>query len=868
MTTPMPPNRFKFVEEIFQKAADAPPSDRARVVDELCGGDPGLRTEVMDLLAELGADVRGMVAEASGLLEPGVEAGAPVPERVGPFTIIGLLGEGGMGRVYEAEQESPRRRVAVKVVRPGAISLQSMRRFRFEAEVLGSLKHPGIAQVFQSGSVTDEHGVGRPYFAMELVRGPSLTGYARSQSLSIRRRLELLAMTCDAVQHAHQRGIIHRDLKPGNILVEEGEAAAAQPKILDFGIARVTGGELPAGGASMQTGAGQIVGTLAYMAPEALAGDSARVDTRTDIYALGVIGYELLGGVPPIDLDGKSIAEAARLIADVEPRRLGAIDRALRGDLETIIARAMDKDAARRYPSAGELAADLRRHLANQAITARPASAMYQLAKFSRRHRGLVAGLIMATTAIAVGSGVAVWQAVNATRQRDAARLAQSRAEGLRNFLVKDVFGQMSAARLGPNALARDLLVKSVEQMDARFASDKDMLIQSENMFTELARFIGDFDMAMRHADRAVALSREHLGPESPDTVRSEIVRLSLRSEVGDLATLEAEAPALAERVERRFGPSDPLAMNARLLTGVMRLMQNRNLEASEELTTLVARYQHSSQAQSHDHFVAMNMLLASYRAQRRLEEALAISTQAMAMCESDSPLDRRECLAAMHAHGQLLMMLGRYEEAEPILRRVYEDSRKTLAPDDEDTGQAASILGLVLVYMARYQEAEPLLREGIRIINRRLGEDHWESMLSRWKMHLLFTRSGDKARLEEWLKGEIALMDRVKGNAGDPMCVEVRRLYCRMLLEQSRLDEAEALLGEVQPVVDAWGPDNNPVYRAAVEVMRGVLLSRRGRTAEAKRVLEPALQVIKANPQFLFQDVAPLGESELAKLK
>jgi serine/threonine protein kinase/WD40 repeat protein len=436
------------VEELFHEAAALSGEARAGFLSERCRGDAALRAEVEALLAEPGTEVDRAAADAMNLMDEG----EGLPSAIGPFKIVGLIGEGGMGRVYEAEQDEPRRRVALKMIRPGLLSRAALRRFRHEADVLASLRHPGIAQILQAGSVAAWDGTPQPYIAMELVKGAVLTEHARKHRLSARERMELLARVCDAVQHAHQRGVIHRDLKPGNVLVEEAEGerreakvasgvatppsrsstistdGAACPKILDFGIARLTGQEDDATrpGATVVTQTGQIVGTLAYMSPEQVEGDSGLLDTRSDVYALGVIGYELLGGKLPLDVVSKSMAAAMAMIREQEPVRLGTIDASLRGDVETIIAKAMEKDRERRYGSAGELGADIRRWLNDEPIAARPASSLYQLRKFARRNRPLVWGAAAVVAALAVGATVAT---VSAVRESHAKRLAEAAAQ-------------------------------------------------------------------------------------------------------------------------------------------------------------------------------------------------------------------------------------------------------------------------------------------------------------------------------------------------------------------------------------------------------------------------------------------------------
>ena len=287
-----------------------------------------------------------------------------VPERIGSYRILGIIGEGAMGVVYEAEQDRPHRRVALKVIRPGFASTARLRRFEHEAEVLGRLQHPGIAQIYHAGIAETGSGI-QPYFAMELVRGRPLNDYVAGRQLPLKERLTLFTEICDAVEHAHEKGVIHRDLKPANIVVE----ASGRPKVLDFGLARAIDADVRS---TMHTGAGEMVGTVAYMSPEQVAGDTDQLDARSDIYALGVIAYELLSDRSPYDLHRKPLAEMARIIREDEPARLSSVTRRLPGDVETIVAKALEKDKARRYGSAAEMAEDVRRFLRDEPIVARP----------------------------------------------------------------------------------------------------------------------------------------------------------------------------------------------------------------------------------------------------------------------------------------------------------------------------------------------------------------------------------------------------------------------------------------------------------------------------------------------------------------
>ena len=303
-----------------------------------------------------------------------------LPSTIGHYRIRALIGEGGMGAVYEVEQENPHRTVALKVVRSALAAPELLRRFAQESQALGRLQHPGIGRIYEAGTAETDLGP-QPYFAMEFIHGRSLLEYARQHELNTRQRVELMVKVCEAMDHAHQRGIIHRDLKPGNILVDE----TGQPKILDFGVARVTDSETAGG----QTILGEVVGTLSYMSPEQVLGDPQQLDARSDLYSLGVLLYELLAGKLPYEV-GTQLLEGARVIREQDPAPLTQLGRADRADLETITNKALAKERAQRYASVAELEKDLGRFLRSEPILARPPSALYHARKFIRRNRILV----------------------------------------------------------------------------------------------------------------------------------------------------------------------------------------------------------------------------------------------------------------------------------------------------------------------------------------------------------------------------------------------------------------------------------------------------------------------------------------------
>ncbi len=415
--------RYARVQQVFEAAWSVAAGERAHFLETACGRDTELAREVAELLgaatARGGAMGEEALAGARLELDRTIDSlGHSRPERIGKYRVLGLLGQGGMGVVYEAEQDAPRRRVALKVVPMAFASEARLKRFRREAETLGRLRHPGIAEVYEAGTC-DLEGVERPFFAMEYVRGMKLLHDAEARRLDTPSRLRLVASLCDAVQHAHERGVVHRDLKPANVMVD-GEGRI---KVLDFGIAHSHGQD--EGLSTLVTGEGEILGTLGFMAPEQLEGRAGEIGPWSDVYAIGVIAYQLLAGVLPIETSGLALSAAARAVQARDPEPLGRRDPRLAGDVETIVDTCLRKEPRARYASAAAVAADLRRHLADLPISARALSRAERATKFYRRNRVLVRGVAATFLALLFGALATLFfglrSAANA-RTADAAR--------------------------------------------------------------------------------------------------------------------------------------------------------------------------------------------------------------------------------------------------------------------------------------------------------------------------------------------------------------------------------------------------------------------------------------------------------------
>ncbi|MFO0836422.1 MAG: protein kinase [Phycisphaerales bacterium] len=554
----MTPERWRQVEAVFNEALDRPLDEHEPFLITRCGQDLELLAEVKSLLAQA-ADATEFLEEPAVKVKDALSAAedahdrpleSMVGESVGRYRVVRLIASGGMGVVYEAQQEHPRRTVALKLIRPGLASNSVVRRFEQEAQVLAILQHPGIAQVYEAGVAETRFGR-QPFFAMEYVAGEALTAHARRHGLSTRAKLELIARVCDALQHAHHKGVIHRDLKPSNILVVEDDASTAggtrggtgtslmrggQPKILDFGVARATSRD--AGVSTLGTHAGQLVGTISYMSPEQLAGDPDAVDTRSDVYSLGVVLYELLTGTLPHDVQGKALAEAARIVAEMPPKAMTGVTRVDHADVSTIVSTAMERDKSRRYQSAADLAADIRRYLGDQPIVARPASALYQFRKFAQRNRALVGAAALLLVTLLGGLIVSSTLYFRASRAETDAKLATTDAlaaakkasdtaadlkkqrdslEKINSFFLQTTLEAAMPQRKGPSVTVVDAIALSAGSIGEVFKNEPEREAQVRHYIGNILQEAGRYKEAEPHLRRAAALWREHPPTEEPD---------------------------------------------------------------------------------------------------------------------------------------------------------------------------------------------------------------------------------------------------------------------------------------------------------------------------------------------------------------
>ncbi|XVJ60098.1 MAG: serine/threonine protein kinase [Tepidisphaera sp.] len=911
--SPDPAELFARAEAVFHDVVALPTHARVAAAASACANDPALLAEVLSLLQSASAQgfLASPIADIGGLWEAASEAHhaeSPDPlvgKSFGDYDILERLGAGGMGVVYRALQRDPTREVALKLMRPGLLSASLVRRFEHEAEILGRLQHPGIAQIYRAGRLRTDHAT-QPFLVMELIRGTPLIDYADKARLSRDQRLDLLARICDAVQHAHAKGIIHRDLKPANILVTdhapaEGSSASSrfashgQPKILDFGVARVLQTDARATLAlTAQTTAGEIVGTLAYMSPEQLAtaGDSSEaVDTRADVYALGVVMYQLLSGKLPIDLSGKTIAQAAPLILDREPPLLGTIDRALRGDIETIAAKALEKDRSRRYQSAAALAEDIRRALADAPILARPPTAYYQLSKFARRNRTLVGGALTAVVLLIagiIGTSIGLFRANQATEQatlrEQEALTAAAQAERATSFLTGMLASANPTASRGRQITVREL----VDQTAARAAFDLAgqphveattrialartylslFALPQASQQAELAASLAaaafgpeslpysdalaakaSVALAERRRDESLALTRQTLDlrlrllPEShPQVARARMIYA--KALIDNLKFDEADRELTTARADLKAAADPEVAFCATLHAEMLLRLPQPNprvADAENMLRETLADLRTRGTAADPDTATILGSLSLVLLRQNRAAAAETAIREAIALRERIFPPGHPATFAARLRLCSALRDQNRLTEARDLGIALLADEIKALGDESPELANTLSILATIHTLLAEHDRATPLLEHNLRI--QRLIKDPVLLIVALQKLsenlsaRSLFTQAETNAR------EAIAVL---KPGSRSPTAVSLRHLLASTLTNQGRHAEALATFAEAYTLVLADPAQKNLTANTLLKWSHALVAS--GNSAAAAEKLRETIAYANAN--------------------
>jgi eukaryotic-like serine/threonine-protein kinase len=775
--------QWEKIKELFDAALEREPAQRDDFLRAACGSDESLRAEVQSLLSAHG-DAAGM---SQPPWPPEISTAPQIPESIGPYRLLKKLGEGGMGQVWLAEQSEPlHRQVALKLIRAGMFDDSTLRRFQAERQSLAIMDHPAIAKVFDAGVTPD----GQPYFVMEYVPGEPITAYCDSKKLKIRERLELFAKACEGVQHAHQKAIIHRDLKPANILVVEIDGKPV-PRIIDFGLAKAA---TPVEGASLLTQLGGFVGTPGYMSPEQ-AGSNVEVedvDTRADVYSLGVVLYELLTGLLPFDAKDwkkqplhevmrqlreqepprpstkveteKDSSTAAAEMRGTQPKQLASL---LHGDLDWITMKAIEKDRARRYGTPAELAADIERYLNNDPVLARPASPGYRLRKYIRRNRvavGVSAGLVLLLAGFA---GVEAMQLRRITVERDQATRERDRSSRITDFMTGMFKVSDPSEARGNSITAREILDNASKNIDSGLAKDPDLQSQMMTVMAKVYDNLGLYPLAESLLRRALAIREPLFGSENPETLNSTLA-------LAWTLYHEGRYPE-AEKLQRQTLASD------------------RRVLGPEAPDTLVA----------------MSNLAMVLSEEAHYSEAEALQRQVLDIRMRTAGPDSVDTALEINDLGLILTKEGRFAEAEKLQRQALDIRRRISGPNDPATLKSMNNLAIVLYREGQYPEAEALCRDTIAIERQVFGPEHPETLMAMHNLVAVLNDEGHYAEAAQLGQEIIDLRIKILGPE-HPLTLDSMSNLAEIYTRMGRYADAEKLLKQANDGErKVLGPDN-----------------------------------------------------------
>jgi tetratricopeptide (TPR) repeat protein len=832
------------VKEAFQEAQSLAAAEREDFLDRECGRDTPLRSEVEALL-RADAEAGGFLAETDE-----VQAARPSsPLKEGPGAVIGrykllqLIGEGGFGSVYMAEQERPvRRKVALKIIKLGMDTRQVIARFEAERQALALMDHPNIAHVLDAGA-TD---IGRPYFVMELVRGVPITKYCDEHKLPTAERLKLFQSVCSAVQHAHQKGIIHRDIKPSNVMVTLHDGVPV-PKVIDFGIAKATNQRLTE--KTLFTEYHQFIGTPEYMSPEQAEMSGLDVDTRTDVYSLGVLLYELLTGTTPFDperLRQLAYSEIHRVIRDEDPhkpstrvstlgesapdtaklRRTDArtLRRTLSGDLDCIVMKALEKDRTRRYETANGFMFDIRRYLAGDPVLASPPRMSYRMRKFARRHRTAVAVAAVCAIALLGGAVLATIGFTQARRGRAAAQAEARSARAINNFFA-DMLASVDPQQLrrhsafapeggsivttkegfDRNVSVVEMLRRGGEAVEETFRGKPELEAEARETIGITLTGLGHLEDARPHLERAAEIRRKIYPEDHPDRLRSEL-------QLGYLLMDASLVRAARDGFERVYGPEDVKTLSATsLLASVLTVdrstanlaLEDGNFNSAEDV------YRETLEKQRH--------LLGN---------------------------EHRDVVFTMLEWATWYEWAGRGKEAEKLAREAYEITQRSFSPDDALTLRATSEVGWALNFQGRNEEAEAYLREALERTERVLGPDHPSTCVTLMGLGRSLRKADELDEKENlWRRAHRGLQE-TEGPAS-PASWVISRDLAFLLFRRGKADEAIPILRELyQACLAAYGPSNTWTSGAEGYLIEGLRAA--GRHAEARTRVRESLATLR----------------------
>ena len=808
----MEPERWQKIERLYDSALNEEKSARAAFLEQACLGDEALRRAVELLLAQHEKDdnflespamevaakhlahqadaafsdpLAGAALDTSGLdaTYPSADTVAELTsveqKSLGPYRLLQKLGEGGMGRVWLAEQTAPvRRRVAVKLIKAGMYDDAVLKRFASERQSLAIMDHPSIAKVFDAGTTPD----GQPYFVMEYVPGVPITDYCDQKRLNIRERMELFIKVCDGVQHAHLKAIIHRDLKPPNILVTEVDGKPL-PRIIDFGLAKATTSLAP--DESMLTRLGAFVGTPGYMSPEQADTSLQDVDTRTDVYSLGVVLYVLLTGSLPFD-SRKNVHEVLRQVREVEPPRPSTkiatgkksstgsaqnrgseprqLAKLLRGDLDWITMKALEKDRNRRYGTPSEMAADITRYLNHEPVVARPASTAYRLRKYARRHRIAVA---VAAGLLAVLATFAVAQRVQLQRtrlERDRANRERDRAARITDFMTGMFKVSDPREQRGNNVTAREILDKASKSIETGMAKDQDAQAQMMQVIGTVYHNLGLFSRATMLERESMEIRKRILGPDNPETlaVMSDVANDFI--DEGQLAEAVKLSREVSDRQRRTLGPENPQTLATMNHLGDALFEQGHWDEAEKIYRELIPLARRVLGPENQDTLTDISNLALCLNHQGHYAESEKLDREVLDIRRRVLGAEHPDTLLSMNNLAYDLYREHRPPEAEKLDREALDIRLRVLGPEHPDTLQSMTGVASDLFLEGRYSEAEKLDRQALNIYRSTLGPEANSTLTTMGNLAHVMSREGRYAEAENLTRNAIKIGRRVEG--------------------------------------------------------------------------------------------------------
>ncbi len=810
------------VVDLLMEALELEIGERRRFLDKVCAGEPELREELEELLAEEEQldekflEVPAVAGLGDTPLIPDDESGeaTPAPDQVGPYSIVETLGRGGMGVVYLGEQVKPiRRRVALKVIE-AIHEPERLRRFAAECQALARLGHPNIASLYEVGTTEDEH----PFVAMELVEGVAITEWCDQRGLDLHQRIRLFFGACAGVRHAHEKGLLHRDIKPSNILVTEVDGRPVA-KVIDFGIARAV--DEPLITDVRMTLTHQILGSPGYMSPEAARFGHQEIDTRSDVYSLGVVLYELLAGVLPIETEGVPLFQIMTRLLEEDPpaasvrfagvesarqQRIAAqrktsvrlLTRRLRGDLDAILSKAVARDREHRYGSPADLAADLERHLDRAPVDARSSSATYLLGRFLRRHSQITTVVVALIFALAVGVVARTHEARRASLEARRALAAQAEAQEVAQFLVELFEVADPERRLGEPVDVRQLLDRGAERLRGELLDQPLVRARLLQTIGEIYTKMAVFDSAEESIAEALEIRSSRLADDHPDLLDS----------VNQL--------------------------------GVVYRRQGRLDEAEPLLRRVLAAREGAAEPDQEAIALALNNLGNLLWSQRRLEEAEAVQRRALQIRERALGSGHEDLAETLNNLGAILMAQRRYAEAQTVLQRSADVFGRTMGKDHPRYGAGLFNLGQVEEDLGQWPEAENHLRQALEIWTAAYGAEHPRTLMARTSLGSLLTTLGRESESAEVLRDLLAAQERT--GADDRVLAATSTSLGKALAGAGRFGEARDSFERVLSIYLAeFGEEHDSTLRARADL--AWLAWRRGRLRQAEEELREVLE-------------------------